>query len=256
MVDALRCMSATRPTTSARATAPDEFSGYRWNVGSNWPPGIERTLRLSLPPNHPATGDPVISGTVQVGEELTAVTGTGIMDDDVLDDVFTYQWVRVDADGTSNEEDITDETDAVHPDRRRPGQEGQGRGALRRHPGRRGDTHQRADGDARGNAEHPRDGRADHHGHGRGGPDADGGHHRHHGCGRADQPHLHVPVDPGGRHGGRHCGREFEHLHPGRRRPGQDDQGAGELRRRRSAIPRRSPARRRQRWSRPRRPRR
>ena len=54
-----------------------------------------------------------ISGTVQVGEELTAVT-TGIMDDDGLDDVFTYQWVRVDADGTSNEEDITDETDATY----------------------------------------------------------------------------------------------------------------------------------------------
>ena len=36
------------------------------------------------------------------------------MDDDVLDDVFTYQWVRVDADGTSNEEDITDETDATY----------------------------------------------------------------------------------------------------------------------------------------------
>ena len=48
-----------------------------------------------------------------MGEELTAVT-TGIMDDDVLDDVFTYQWVRVDADGTSNEEDITDETDATY----------------------------------------------------------------------------------------------------------------------------------------------
>ena len=30
------------------------------------------------------------------------------------------------------------------------------------------------------------DGRADHHGHGAGGRDADGGHHRHHGCGRAD----------------------------------------------------------------------
>ena len=87
--------------------------GHRWNVGSIWPPGIERTLRLSLPPNHAATGDPVISGTVQVGEELTALTD-GIMDDDVLDDVFTYQWVRVDADGTSNEEDITDATAATY----------------------------------------------------------------------------------------------------------------------------------------------
>ena len=81
--------------------------------------------------------------------------------------------------------------------------------------------------------QHPRDGRADHHGHGAGGQDADGGHHRHHGCGRADQRHLHVPVDSGEQHGGRHYEREFEHLPPGRRRPGQDHQGQGELHRRR-----------------------
>ena len=116
MVDALRLHVCNTPYDFSSATAPDafsEFAGYRWNVGSNWPPGIERTLRLSLPPNHAATGDPVISGTVQVGEELTALTD-GIMDEDVLDDVFTYQWVRVDADGTSNEEDITDATDATY----------------------------------------------------------------------------------------------------------------------------------------------
>ena len=117
VVDALRVHVCNTPYDFSSAAVADlfdrEFSGYQWNVGSNWPPGIERTLRLSLPPNHPATGDPVISGTVQVGEELTALTD-GIMDDDVLDDVFTYQWVRVDADGTSNEEDITDETDATY----------------------------------------------------------------------------------------------------------------------------------------------
>ena len=116
VVDALRVHVCNTPYDFGDATAPDFFSsfgGYRWNVGFNWPAGIERTLRLSLPPNHAATGDPVISGTVQVGEELTALTD-GIMDDDVLDDVFTYQWVRVDADGTSNEEDITDETDATY----------------------------------------------------------------------------------------------------------------------------------------------
>ncbi len=110
VVDALRLHICNTPYDYSSATSADafsQFSGYRWNIGSNWPPGIERTLRLSLPPNHPATGDPVISGTVQVGEELTALTD-GIMDEDVLDDVFTYQWVRVDADGTSNEEDITD----------------------------------------------------------------------------------------------------------------------------------------------------
>ena len=116
VVDALRWHVCNTPYDFSSATAPDlfsQFDGYRWDVDFNWPPGIERTLRLSLPPNHPATGDPVISGTVQVGEELTAVT-TGIMDEDELDDVFTYQWVRVDADGTSNEEDITDETDATY----------------------------------------------------------------------------------------------------------------------------------------------
>ena len=116
VVDALRWHVCNTPYDFSSATPADAFSGfsgYRWNVDSIWPPGIERTLRLSLPPNHPATGDPVISGTVQVGEELTALTD-GIMDDDVLDDVFTYQWVRVDADGTSNEEDITDATDATY----------------------------------------------------------------------------------------------------------------------------------------------
>ena len=116
VVDALRVHVCNTPYDFSNALEPDPFaasSGYQWSVGFNWPPGIERTLRLSLPPNHPATGDPVISGTVQVGEVLTALTD-GIMDDDVLDDVFTYQWVRVDADGTSNEEDITDETDATY----------------------------------------------------------------------------------------------------------------------------------------------
>ena len=116
VVDALRLHVCNTPYDFSNALEPNPFGaviGHRWNVGSNWPPGIERTLRLSLPPNHAATGDPVISGTVQVGEELTALTD-GIMDDDVLDDVFTYQWVRVDADGTSNEEDITDATDATY----------------------------------------------------------------------------------------------------------------------------------------------
>ena len=116
VVDAVRLHVCNTPYDFSSATRADVFeffSGYRWNVDSIWPPGIERTLRLSLPPNHPATGDPVISGTVQVDAELTALTD-GIMDEDVLDDVFTYQWVRVDADGTSNEEDITYETDATY----------------------------------------------------------------------------------------------------------------------------------------------
>ena len=164
VVDVLRLHVCNTPYDFSDATVADvfsEFGDYHWNVGLSWPPGIERTLRLSLPPNHAATGDPVISGTVQVGEELTALTD-GIMDDDVLDDVFTYQWVRVDADVTYT---------LTADDR---GKQVKVEVRFRRHPGRRGDTHQRGDGDARGSAEHRRDGRADHHWHGAGGPDADG----------------------------------------------------------------------------------
>ena len=81
----------------------------------------------------------------------------------------------------------------------------------------------------------PRDGRADDHRDGAGRADADGGHHRHHGYRRADHPRLHVPVDPGGHrhHRDEHCLGDGEHLHAGDRRPGHDDQGEGELHRRR-----------------------
>ena len=49
------------------------------------------------PVNSPATGEPTISGTAQVGETLTANT-SGIADEDGLDDVsFIYQWLADDA---------------------------------------------------------------------------------------------------------------------------------------------------------------
>ena len=112
VVDALRLHVCNTPYDFSSAAVPggfDEFSGYQWNVGFNWPAGIERTLRLSLPPNNVATGEPAISGTAQAGQALTADASL-IMDTDGLTDVdFTYQWLRVDADGTSNEEDISGE---------------------------------------------------------------------------------------------------------------------------------------------------
>ena len=61
--------------------------------------------------NDDATGKPTITGTAQVGEILTAST-SGISDNDGLANVsFTYQWVRVDSDGTSNEMDIGSNSD-------------------------------------------------------------------------------------------------------------------------------------------------
>ena len=89
-------------------------SNHRWDTDLDWSGVTTRTMHLSLPLNRPATGAPVITGPATVGQVL-AVDVTGIEDEDGLHDVeYTYQWVRVDADGTSNEEDITDETDATY----------------------------------------------------------------------------------------------------------------------------------------------
>ena len=61
-----------------------------------------------------ATGAPTITGTAAVGQPL-AVDLTGIADADGLTNVsYSYQWVRVDADGLSNPVDITDATDATY----------------------------------------------------------------------------------------------------------------------------------------------
>ena len=54
------------------------------------------TGEVAAKPNTSATGQPTISGTVQVGETLTADV-TGIADEDGLDNVtFSYQWIRND----------------------------------------------------------------------------------------------------------------------------------------------------------------
>ncbi len=63
--------------------------------------------------NTPATGAPTITGTAGVGQVLTAST-TGISDADGLPATFSYQWVRVDADGTSNPVDIPGATAATY----------------------------------------------------------------------------------------------------------------------------------------------
>ena len=58
--------------------------------------GAEVAVRLSYSGNFPATGRPVISGTAEVGQTLTAST-SGISDPDgVTNAVFAYRWYRVD----------------------------------------------------------------------------------------------------------------------------------------------------------------
>ena len=86
------------------------INAYTWAAAAlDWsPPVATRTLYLSLPANNPATGEPAITGTARVGQDLTADV-TGIGDDDGLPGVFDYKWFRVDADGSSNETEITGE---------------------------------------------------------------------------------------------------------------------------------------------------
>ena len=66
---------------------------------------------VAAKPNSDATGAPVISGTAQVGQTLTADT-SGIVDEDGLTNVvFSYQWLR--NDGTADTE-IAGATDASY----------------------------------------------------------------------------------------------------------------------------------------------
>ena len=65
------------------------------------------TASVAARPNSPATGAPTISGTVEVGETLTADT-SGIADSEGLTNVsYRYQWVRNDG---STDSDIQDAT--------------------------------------------------------------------------------------------------------------------------------------------------
>ena len=109
----------------------NEFE-YAWVHGStdtsglypdhlDWGLLVDRTVYLSLPANTPATGKPTVTGKVQVGRVLTAAKGT-IADADKLTLAeagevgfgYTYQWVRVDADGMSNPADIPGATGATY----------------------------------------------------------------------------------------------------------------------------------------------
>ena len=63
--------------------------------------------------NNAATGKPTISGVWQVGHTLTASTDD-IVDEDGIPNTFTYQWIRVDADGISNATDITDAASSTY----------------------------------------------------------------------------------------------------------------------------------------------
>ena len=93
--------------------------------------------------NTPATGAPTISGTAVLGGELMAST-MGISDADGLPSSFSYQWVRVHADGTSNPVDISGATTATYTlTTAEVGRKIKVRGELHRRPRQPGDADQR-----------------------------------------------------------------------------------------------------------------
>ena len=76
------------------------------------PAAVTLAIRDNDVPNVPATGAPSITGTAQVGQELTAGAGT-IADADGLTNVsYSWQWVRVESGGT--ESDIGGATSATY----------------------------------------------------------------------------------------------------------------------------------------------
>ena len=96
-------------TSKLKYTPPTDRIGtpsFTFKVNDGMADSAEYTMTINVTAvNRPATGAPTISGTAQVGQTLAAST-TPIDDLDGLPSVFTYQWMRVDADGTSNPANI------------------------------------------------------------------------------------------------------------------------------------------------------
>ena len=142
-------------------------------------------------PDSPATGEPTISGTAQVGQTLI-VNITGIADADGLTtSTYSYQWLSDDAEiGGATGSTYT----LVAADE---GQTIKVRVTVTDDLGKRDNADQRRHGGGGGSAPTRQSGHrpAHHQRHGPGGRDADRGHRRHRRRGRSDHLHLQLPVD-------------------------------------------------------------
>ena len=68
------------------------------------------TATVAAAPNSPATGVPVISGTAEVGNTLTADTSDIADADGLSGATFTYQWIANDGTADTDKQDATDST--------------------------------------------------------------------------------------------------------------------------------------------------
>ena len=97
------------PPADANGTG---YASFRFKVNNGTQDSASQyTMTISVTAvNDPATGAPAISGAAEVGEILTAATGS-ISDSDGLPGSFTHQWKRFAADGTTFEQNIGTDSD-------------------------------------------------------------------------------------------------------------------------------------------------
>ena len=117
--DSFAVIPQTYPTKESAAIAEDPDGAEGWSIAdqayylsvssdartwteydetASFKIKVNESAVTTAKANSPATGVPTISGTVQVGETLTADT-SGIADEDGIDDVeFSYQWLADDTD--------------------------------------------------------------------------------------------------------------------------------------------------------------
>ena len=127
--------------------------------------------------NSPATGTPIITGTAQVGETLTADT-TGIADADGLSSVtFSYQWIS--NDGTTDTDIVGAAGSAYSLADSDDGKALKVRVSFTDDSNNEETLTSAATATVEAAPNSPGDGRAHHHRHSSGGGDADGGHYGH-----------------------------------------------------------------------------
>ena len=118
--------------TASDAEDPGKADGWgiantrRSSLDGTWGAAVNNDsariqVKGAIVPNRVATGAPTITGTAAVGETLTAATadisdldGTTKAEAGDTGYAYTYQWIRVDSDGSSNATDISGATASTY----------------------------------------------------------------------------------------------------------------------------------------------
>ena len=110
--DRLRCGGPGQGGRMGHRQHPPKQPDGTWGAAGN-NDSVRIQVQGAIVPNRVATGAPAITGTAAVGETLTAATadisdadGTTKAEAGDTGYAYTYQWIRVDSDGSSNATDI------------------------------------------------------------------------------------------------------------------------------------------------------